>query len=212
MTIEKVYDELISMIADLQKKGGGGGVSIVFVSEYTAPEPGKIYVLVGSQNNVQCVYVKNEQIVYKLYGYVPNTIHVLDDDYTDVLQAPVMMSEDGTTHVDFTNKFLQLKSGSGTFTSYFKCTKLIDAAFYDTITVEYTFQGETYSENVDISTSLLAAGDRFYLGFYYNSDNSGCRVGIAYYNELMPNNMYTHQLKTGTGSSGDIKITNFTIL
>lgn len=210
MTIEKVYDELISMITDLQKKGGGGGASIVFVDEYTAPEPGKIYVLT-SGINVQAVYVKDEQIVYTLYGYVPNTIHVLDDDYTDVLQAPVIMSEDGFTHVDLTNKYLQLKSGSGTFTSFFKCSRLVDTGFYEEISVTYTFGGQTYTEQVALN-QLTDASDRIYLGFYYNTSANGNGVGIAYFNELTPNYVNKYSLKTSTSSSGDVKITNFTIL
>lgn len=210
MTIEKVYDELISMITDLQKKGGGGGgASIVFVDEYTAPEPGKIYVLTNGFN-VQAVYVKNDQLVLCLYGDIPNSIIVIDDDLTEALRNPVYLTDDGYTHVDLTNKYIQLKSGAGNFTSYFKCLRIVDTAYYDEISVTYTFGGQSYTEQVALN-QLTDASDRFYLGFYYETSASGNGVGIAYFNELTPNAVNKLSLKTSTSSSGDVKITNYTI-
>ena len=217
MTIEKVYDELISMISDLQKKGGGGGgtgnLSVEYVSEYVQPEPDTLYIILGSSFDVQAAYIRpaESQIVYTLVGHIPTaTMIVLDDTYTDFLKEPVVLSDDTST-VDFTNKYIQLRSGSGTFYSWFKCIRLVDKAFYEKIQFTYTFQGQTYEDEVSLS-SLLAAGDRFYVGFYYNTNSGGCRVGIAYWPELTPESLYMHQLKTGTGASGDIRISKFTLV
>lgn len=217
MTIEKVYDELVSMIADLQKKSGGGGsgnLSVQYVTEYVQPEPDTIYIILGSTFDVQAAYImpKDSQIVYTLVGDIPSgTMTVLDDTYTDFLKEPVVLSVDDASTIDFTNKYIQLRSGGGTFYSWFKCITMVDKAFYEKIQLTYTFQNETYDDEVNLS-SLLESGDRMFVGFYYNTDNSGCRVGIAFWPELTPELLHTYQLKSGTGASGNIRISKFALV
>ena len=210
LTIEKVYDELISMISDLQKNSGSASAGkIVVVTQYTEPAEDDVFYAVYSDNKIQTVYFSHDHHVTVIYGSIPTSLEILldEDAHASYIKAPFVLSDDGSTHFDDTNYCIVFKSSAGEYVSFARCLETINIADFNKYNVTCTYGGEEHDFFVTDAEILAEVTVRnFQLGMYFQATLSGYAIGLCVWDEMRPDIIHLIEKATGTGDPGTISL------
>jgi len=203
MQLEKVYDELISMIEDLKNNpSGSSDLSISFVTSLPATLEDDVIYAVKRGSEVVSIVMKNGTNVEYLKGSAPVEEYYFIDE-ADVIQ-PLVLSEDGTTSFNDLTGVL-LKSGGGTFTSYVHTQQPVSIRGFDLLHIEAVYQSVAKEYAAELDTSEIGS-TYVYLGFYYKTTTSGNEVGYMYADYRKPQVWTYVKLEDSTSSSGVVSL------
>ena len=170
----------------------------VFTPEFTDPTDGQAVVYDATAGKwVNGTVIQPEVNISEVVS--------LDNSDVSTIETPISLSDGSVVNIDSTthSQVIRLKSGAGTFTSYFTTDKQVDLTPYDAVDVSILAGGSTRYSQLDVSSYT----GKYRVGAYYETDSNGFAVGVALFYENIPGAIQTKiQLYAGTGASGNIDV------
>lgn len=175
---------------------------------------GDIFFLTTDQNTISAMYtaldISDTLTWVKATADEPSYGTTFNAYLAGAIGCPILISQDNITA--FRSTTIRLKSGSGSFISYAITDQGFPADAFDTFSITYSFQSASVHHSFDLSTLNLTAGHKYNFGVYYRTDAAGCYAGVIYSDVLTPQYFQYAQISNGTGASGDIDISEMTLI
>ena len=175
---------------------------------------GDIFFLTTDQNTVSAIYtaldISDTLTWVEATAGEPSYGTTFNAYLAGAVGCVILISQDNITA--FRSTTIRLRSGSGTFISYAITDQGFPADAFDTFSITYSFQSASVHQSYDLTTLNLTAGHKYNFGVYYRTDAGGCYAGLIYSDVLTPQNFQYVQISHGTGASGDIDISEMTLV
>lgn len=200
VNVEKWINELQIAVADLFRKIDtlSAGAASALKPTITDPEDGQAIIYDATSGDwVNGTVIQPEVNI--------SAVVSLDNDGVSTIETPISLSEGTVVNIDSTthSQVIRLKSGAGTFTSYFTTDKQVDLTPYDAVDVAILAGGSTRYAQLDVSNYT----GKYCVGAYYETNPSGYAVGVALFYENIPGAIQDKiQLYADNVASGNIDV------